>query len=247
MAIFSSPEQLEKIKNILSRYIRLPFSGETIPGAIMEATLARVRGGQVLNTYDFVDVIKMDEHLGWQVKSTKEGTPVTWKRAKIPDRPQLIEESFKNQAGLQKLGDAIIDFCNRHAKESLEKYNLNSIGYSRLIIHDSGKVTYFEKELCIRSKPEIFDPQDFEWKWSTQKQVSKKEQLRALHGFHRKTGKKFWAWHGLGENQLHFSGESNWWPGNNDSHTIAFRFPTERERISLDKFMELLSRLDMPN
>ena len=42
----------------------------------------QLRQGEVLGTYDFVDVIKRGSKCGWQVKSTKESTPVTWKRAK---------------------------------------------------------------------------------------------------------------------------------------------------------------------
>lgn len=104
MGIFSTNEQLDLICKILSRYIRLPFSGKTIPGAIMEGVLAHVRDGQVLNTYDFVDVIEPVDRVGWQVKSTKSSTPVTWKRAKIPNAPELIENSRKSLQGLQDLG-----------------------------------------------------------------------------------------------------------------------------------------------
>ena len=82
--IFSSPAQLAEIGRVLSTYMRLPLSTDTIPGSIMEALLAYVRKGVVLGKYDFVDVIKPETKCGWQVKSTKASTPVTWKRAKIP-------------------------------------------------------------------------------------------------------------------------------------------------------------------
>jgi len=103
MSIFSTPRQLEKIKTILSGYTKLPFSPETIPGSVMEAVLANVHAAQILNTYDFVDVIKPKNKIGWQVKSTKAKTPVTWKRAKIPNAPELIKKSKKGAKELQVL------------------------------------------------------------------------------------------------------------------------------------------------
>lgn len=117
-----------EIGRVLSAYMRLPLSSDTIPGSIMEALLAYVREGTMLGKYDFVDVIKPELKCGWQVKSTKAGTPVTWKRAKIPNRKKLISESRKSKKGLQELGDAIIDFCNEHVQASLNTYELEQIG-----------------------------------------------------------------------------------------------------------------------
>jgi hypothetical protein len=77
MSIFSSDEELHLIKETLSKYLRLPFSGNTIPGAVMESVLAYIRKAQRLSTYDFVDVIDATKKCGWQVKSTKSQTPVT--------------------------------------------------------------------------------------------------------------------------------------------------------------------------
>lgn len=245
MTVFSSPKQLLEIRNILSNYIRLPFSEDTIPGSIMEAVLAHVREAKILNTYDFVDVIKTSEKLGWQIKSTKFDTPVTWKRAKIPHQLELIEESEKSEAGLQSLGDSIINFCNKHVAESIELYDLENIGYSRLIIKPDGQVTYFERLLCTKSNPIIFKPSDFIWKWSVKKNTIKKEQLSALHGFKVDTKNKWWAWHGRGENQLHFNGEREWWPQLNDNHSVSFRFPRSEEKMTLEGFMDLLSRLEI--
>lgn len=247
MGIYSTREELDQIRKILSRYIRLPFSGETIPGATMEGVLAHVKDAKVLNTYDFVDVIKPSDNCGWQVKSTKSSTPVTWKRAKIPNSLELIEKSRLDSQGLQELGDAIIEFCNEHARQSLETYQLEEIGYARLIINPGGQVTYFERLLCTRQNPHVFEPRDFEWIWSKPKNIRKKEQLQALHGIHKKTGKKWWAWHGLGENQLHFSGEKAWWPSPASDYTTAFRFPSEDDKLSLKDFLELLSRAEIPN
>jgi len=183
--VFSSRDQLLKISNILKGYLKLPFSGDSIPGSLMESVVGIVRGGEVLNTYDFVDVINREQKVGWQVKSTKSTTPVTWKRAKIPNSQSLIEASRQNVEGLQALGDSIIKFCNDHAIESFDAYSLDEIGFSRLIVHPDGKLTYFEKVLCTKQSPKIFNENDFEWKWSTPKVTKKKEQLPALHGTHK--------------------------------------------------------------
>ena len=245
MSIFSNVEQLDMMRQILVNYARLPFSQASIPGSLMESVLSHVRGGTVLNTYDFVDVICRDTRMGWQVKSTKEGTPVTWKRAKIPNAVELIESSKQSNDGLQKLGDTIIKFCNDHAQESMEKYKLDSIGYSRLIIHKTGQVSYFERLLCSRDTPNIFDPKDFSWQWSKPKATTKKEQLPALHGANRATGEKWWAWHGLGENQLHFSNESAWWPKSDSPNTFSFHLPSDERKISFNQLIGVLSSLDV--
>lgn len=236
--IFSTQDQLITISKILTGYLKLPFSGDSIPGALMESVVSEVREGEVLNTYDFVDILNKKKKVGWQVKSTKASTPVTWKRAKIPNSLRLIKASKKDANGLQELGDAIIKFCNDHALESMNEYNLEEIGYSRLIIHKDGKLTYFEKVLCTKKSPKIFNESDFEWKWSTPKKTKKKEQLSALHGIHKPSKKKWFAWHGLGENQLHFSGEKAWWPTSN-ANKIEFYFPDNR--LSQAQFMKLLN------
>jgi hypothetical protein len=240
---FSEKSQLEAISSILRGYIKLPFALETIPGSFMETVLAHVRKGTVLNTYDFIDVLNEEMQIGWQVKSTKDTTPVTWKRAKIKESDNLITASQKSEKGLIALGNAIIDFCNDHALESIEKYNLTKIYYSRLVIFEGKEVLYFEKLLCTKDNPIIFNKNDFYWKWSIQKNTIRKEQLPALHGFHKTTNKKWFAWHGLGENQFHFSGEKNWWPNKNDQYHIKFLFPKVDERLSQDQFMALLQSI----
>ena len=144
---------------------------------------------------------------------------------------------------MNNLGNAIIDFCNEHAAGSILKYSLTEIYYSRLVVFESKEVLYFEKLLCTKDIPIIFNKNDFYWKWSTQKNALRKEQLPALHGFHKLTNEKWFAWHGLGENQLHFSGEKNWWPNENDKHNIKFLFPNEDKRLSQDQFMALLQSI----
>ena len=202
-ALFSSPRQLGSLADILARYMTLPFFDQKIPGGIMEAVLAHVRGAEVLQTYDFVDVVDRKSKVGWQVKSTKKSTPLTWKRAKIPSAATLIEDSRRSQAGLQNLGNEILHFCNLHARHSIELYGLEAVGYSRLILDDSkNTLTYFECQLCDAENPVIFNPQDFTWHWTSQKprKIGGKEQLVSLHGTHTPSGAKWFAWHGLGEN-----------------------------------------------
>ena len=240
MSIVSSPQQLEQMQAILTACFRLPFWESTIPGAVMEQILAHVRSGVVLETYDFVDVIREEEQCGWQVKSTRADTTVTWKRAKIPNAAELIEESKRSEDACQKLGDAIIAFCNQHAQKSMEQYQLREIGYARLILHDDGRINYFEKLLCSQDKPEIFTPEDFAWDWSSPKNVKAKEQLPALHGAQRATGEKWWAWHGLGENQLHFIGESKWWP-ENVADMLSFQRPNKVAKLSFDDLVQALN------
>ena len=241
MSLFSTPSQLEQMHLILANYMRLPTAQMNIPGYLMESILAHVRGATVLNTYDFVDVVDAQEGLGWQVKSTRASTPVTWKRAKIPNASNLIEASHESEEGLQMLGDSIIGFCNDHARSSLETYELDEIGYSRVVLQKNGYATYFERLLCSHDRPNIFDPSEFTWKWSTPKKTQKKEQLPALHGINRSSGKKWWAWHGLGENQLHFSGESAWWPGKGYLHSFGFQLPLNEDRLSFEQLNDLLS------
>lgn len=239
--VFSNKNQLKKISNILTGYLKLPFSGDTIPGALMESVIGSVRNGEVLNTYDFVDVINRELKVGWQVKSTKASTPVTWKRAKIANSLKLIEASRIDEAGLQALGDEIIKFCNEHAAESFSVYGLDEIGFARLIVHADGNITYFEKILCTKNHPKIFDENDFVWKWSTPKKTTKKEQLQALHGIHKPSNSKWFAWHGLGENQLHFSGEKCWWPSDSE-RKVDFSFPDQRlSQAELMKFLDQIS------
>lgn len=242
-AIFSTPDQLALIRKVLRSYLRLPFSTDSVPGAFMEAVLAHVRDGEVLATYDYVDVVQRQQRVGWSIKSTKAATPLTWKRAKIENKAALIAASQKGEVGCQALGDEIIRFCNAHAHASMDKYNLDAIGFSRLIVEDSGDIRYFERELCSRDKPNIFNAADFTWRWSVQKQGGKKEQLSALHGFHNPSNTRWWAWHGHGENQLHFTGERAWWPSANDPHAITFRFPTGADRLSLERLAELLEEI----
>ncbi len=245
MTVFSTSDQLRETQAFLSKCLLLPFWDSRIPGEILESILAFVRGGEVLRTYDFVDVWDPHSRVGWQVKSTRANTPVTWKRAKLPDAQALIDESSQGPDGLQQLGDAIIAFCNDHARESIYKYELDEIGYSRLVLGNDEVATYFERRLCTKDAPDIFDPADYSWAWSIQRTTSSKEQLPAFHGTSRITGKKCWAWHGLGENQLHFNGESEWWPTAETDHSFKLKIPARAEKLSLEDFLGLIDNLQL--
>lgn len=130
-------------------------------------------------------------------------------------------------------------FCNRHIQDSMERYGLMEIGYCRLIARGD-ELVYFERPLCSLEEPLLFKPRDFFWRWSTPKRTVAKQQLPALHGFLRGTNRRWWAWHGLGENQLHFTGEREWWPAE-ENNGFIMKIPREEDRIS---FRELLRLLD---
>ena len=237
MSIYSSEEQLQRIQKLLIQYTSLPFYEDLIPGPIMETILATVRGATVLKTYDFVDVIDRESGIGWQVKSTRERTPLTWKRAKISNQQAMIEES-KISGDTQSLGDAVIDFCNEHILSSLQWYRLDQIGYVHLILLDDGQVTYFERLLCTKDQPIVFKKEDFIWRWGETRTAKKKEQCSALHGFHKGSGTKWWAWHGSGENQLHFNGEYEWMSEPNLT-AMKFKFPSNNQ-MSFEDFVTML-------
>ncbi len=252
MTVFSSKNQLEDIVAYLSAYMRIPyFQDDTIPGQVMEKIISLVHKPAIqLKTYDYVDVCREGD-VGWQVKSTKHDTPITWKRAKIANSNEMIVASENSPEDRQRLGDAIIDFCNDHACESLEKYDLKEIGYSRLIMYDDGTAVYFERLISTASNCKIFDKKNYEWNWSNPKNVTKKEQLQSLHGIDKKTRRKAFAWHGRGENQLHFYGEYDWWPSiekphiigqinfSEDYHAMAFKLPSDK--IPWEKIVAFLS------
>lgn len=243
MQAISSQEQLKNLARILSGYLRLPISVDSIPGAFVESAIAHVKCAERLNTYDYVDVVDRKNGIGWSIKSSKEATPVTWKRAKIPNQQRLIDESRSSENGLQRLGNAIIDFCNDHARQSMKKFNLSAIVYSRLVLMKSGRALYFEKQICSDKNYNIFEPDDFTWFWSKQKVGVRKEQLQSLHGIHRKSNSKWWAWHGLGENQLHFSGERAWWPNEGSSQAFYIDMPASDSCIGFDELIEFLDRI----
>lgn len=191
-----------------------------------------------------VDAI--DGRSGWQIKSTRAETPVTWKRAKIANAEELIEQSFKSERGLRELGDAIINFCNDHASASIERYSIEQIGYARLVLHQKERrVDYFERLLCTKQDPRVFRKEEFSWSWSTPKITKRKEQLRSLIGTRKEDGEKWFAWHGLGENQLHFSGERAWWPQQSEK-MHSFDLPGENARLSWQEALTILAEAHDP-
>ena len=68
MSLFSTPQQLARLQQVLFMCLRLPFSHGAIPGRVLEEAFAHVRLGKVLHTYDFVDVVNTDEKCGWAAK-----------------------------------------------------------------------------------------------------------------------------------------------------------------------------------
>lgn len=239
--LISSEAQLHEIMSALRGYLRLPFAGDNVPGAFVEAVIAKVRGGEVLRTYDFADVVNQEQKLAWQVKSTLAATTVTWKRAKIPDAPALIAASQNDgEEAVGALGDAILKFCNDHAVHSLELYGLDAIGYARLYVARD-RLVYFERELVSKEAPLMFDPEAFEWRWSEHQRASKKEMLPAFHGFHRDTGNLWFKWHGLGENQLHFPGDKFWWPEADAVAKVEASIPDADRKITYEEFVDWVS------
>jgi hypothetical protein len=229
----------EKLQSYFSSFLSLPWTEDSIPGNIVEEIVGLTYAGEILKTYDYVDVIEQKNiKRGWQVKSTKESTPITWKRAKIPNKEELIKQSFDSDEALQSLGNTIIEFCNDNVKKSFEVYDIEDIHYSRCILFKDRSVKYFERLLATSKNPKIFNEEDFIWKWSTAKVTKKKEQLSALHGFRKVDGKKMWAWHGSGENQLHFSGESEWWDDGKNTLELTMTPPA---RMNYADFFKLIS------
>lgn len=244
MPLYSTSAQLQEVSDLVRNFLRLPFGFRSVPGNLLEALVEVTRGSgtERLRTYDFVDVINRSERIGWQVKSLDADTPVTWIRGKLPGKQSLILASFESEEARQALGDAILDYCNAHTAASLEKYRLERIGYIRLINYGN-HFRYFERALIDADAPILFDPAEYDWHWSEPKVTKKKEQLPALHGTHTRTGVKHFAWHGQGENQLHFSGERTWWPAASYPYSTEFPAPAEGEMVSLETLAEWLASL----
>ena len=237
--IFSNKAQLNRIVDILTGYMKLSLSDDVIPGSFMEKVVATIHDGAVLKTYEFIDVVNRKNGVAWQVKSTKKNTPLTWKRVKIRGAASLIDKSKHEVHGLQQLGNLIIEHCNDHCIESMTKYNLREVGYARLIVEKT-ELIYFERVLCTKKNPMLFDRTKFRWEWSDPYKSTKKEYLPALHGMHVDSGEKWFAWFGQGENQLHFHGESVW---RTDPNTSILTFPTPSLYLDIAQQMKLLENL----
>ncbi len=236
-SLFSSDAQLDRLATLIRGYLRLPFSNGLLPGRFVESAVAWVKGGRVLPTYDFVDVVCDESRIGWQVKCALVSTTVTWKRVKLPNATALIESSQNSVSETQELGRRIIDFCNQHAINSLEQYGLSAIGYCRAVVRKAD-VLYFEREIISQSDPYVFDPASFRWEWSQLTGSTAKEMLPALHGIDERTGEKWFKAHILGENQLHFSGERNWWPHDNEElPSTTITIPARGEMMDFEEFL----------
>lgn len=232
--VFSNKKELKEISELVQGYFKLPISEDTIQGDFFEKIIAEARNAKRLNTYEFIDVVDEKNKVAWQVKSTKEKTPLTWKRVKLKDSKKLIEESFQSFEKTQELGELIINFCNLNAKESIDKYNLKEIGFSRIISNLDGTLSYYEKILCTKENPIIFNKDNYIWKWSEQKTNGKKEMLKSLQGFDKITGLKMFSWHGQGENQLHFVGDKYWLKENIDK-VMTIKKPNDKRSMDFLK------------
>ncbi len=136
----------------------------------------------------------------------------------------------------------MLNYCNAHIASSFRLYGLEEIGYARLINFGS-RFRYFEIPLLKNDGSVLFQPADYEWRWSQQKKTLTKEQKPALHGFHKQTRVKHWAWHGQGENQLHFTGERLWWPEETYLHSVSFDGPSEAQTVSFEALADWLATL----
>lgn len=226
--------ELKEISEYLYGYLKMPFSDDFIPGEILEKIIAETKGAERLSTYDFADVIDLDLKLGWQVKSTKESSPLTWKRVNIENASDLINNSLTSESARQILGDKVLESCNNHALKSMENYKLKKIFLSRLIINNNGTITYYEKQLCSIKDPIIFRKEDFFWSWSKPNNQKGKKSLTFI-GYNKITGLKSFSWYGMGENQLHFNGEKDWWPNKSSNNVIKFKFPKKHSMDFLKK------------
>jgi hypothetical protein len=236
--IYSDQPTLQRIALLLRRYHRLPFvSSGIIAGTVVENVLEQARSLERLGRYDFVDVVSRELRYGLQVKSSKQTSPLTWQRAKVPNSGELREASKKFESAQQELGTKILDYINSHVAKDLETYKLDEIGYARLVVgRDSA--FYFERRLLDRDHPVLFNPSDFHWRWAEDRKATK-EQRGSLSAYDR-AGTKWFSWHS--ENQLHFINERVWWPQPGDPTRIDF--PLNEPKIDLATLMRWLDDVE---
>lgn len=195
---------LDDLGRYIKAYQSLPFFDGSVPGKILETLVAFAFQGRVLNTLDFVDVVS--GKVGWQVKSIKAGSDVTWKRVTIANPEFLLELSYEEPAFL---GRYLIDICNDHIFDSFVKYGLEDIRYIKAEIHPSN-VVLVEKSIVTNDSIVAFDHDDFYWHWTEPKHRNNKELLPSFSGFHKETNSKWFSWNGLGDNQFRFTYEKVW-------------------------------------
>ena len=256
MDSFSTPEQLERIKQTLCSYHMLPFSGTRIPGDVLEGVLAHVRGGDLLGKYDFVDVLQRSEGVGWQVKSTRHRSPLTWMRADFRRRSELVAEADaerdegRKRELVQALGDSVIEYANASIRDSFTKYGLQQVMFCHLVLMPENRAMYYEKLLAVEGEEELFRATDFMLSWREPRpgranrnadpdDPGAAEQLPSLRGRHVPTDQDWFAWYGRKGGQLHFLLEEKiWWPPESGAHRIDFDLPAER--FKMDEAMDML-------
>jgi len=209
---FSTPTQLENIVTGVKRYYTSPYALEFISGKVFEIIVADAHNTKPTNTQDFADVICGDYAV--QCKAGRDNKDMIWKRISLPD--ELVRESLHSDSISNDLGKLLLDRVNARASDSLAKYNVTKLAYSRLITHKNKLFTYFEKSL---NNP-IFDRDMFQWKWST---PQKRKDKPALHGFWRSV--LVFSWQGLSGEQFRFNAEHLWWP--KEDQRITFSIPHE--------------------
>ncbi|MHB8391227.1 MAG: hypothetical protein ACYDBH_16860 [Acidobacteriaceae bacterium] len=234
--IFSSPDTLAQIAQMLRIYHRLPFAAEgVIPGIIVEDVLAQARGMRRLGKYDFVDVISKEDRVGLQVKSSKAASPLTWQRAKVIRAAEKREASKVYPEAAQALGAEILDYINQHIIKDFDVHDIDKIGYARLVITNR-EAFYFETKLVDREHPILFDPKRFTWRWALDRQASKEK--RGSLSAYDDEGVKWFSWHT--ENQLHFNNEKAWWPQPGDPHRVDFSLTEKKiDPLALKKWLDL--------
>lgn len=230
-----------KIVGFLTTYTRIPFIEENaIPGNIMENAVSIARNGTQLPCYGFIDVI--NDNIGWQVKSSRKKSPLTWGQVKAPSNLLQSKDAIA-------LGNHLINSINESSIAAMEKFNLETIGYARLIVYPNNHAVYFEKELSNRTNPIIFNPKTYLWSWSNCTRKSNKETKPSLVGINTITGMREFSWHCLSGSQLHFDAEYQWWPKikipkseddvifSSKHHAISFMLPSKK--ISWDAISAL--------
>ena len=241
MGIYSSKEELEKIANAIIKYFNAPFSRENVPGPVLEEIIEECKGWPALGGIDFVDNLSPNGNCGVQCKSgsTRRWSleknkwlfrQRPWGRITIPlSKRILIDESYINPILLQELGDSVIDTFNDKIKFSIEKYNLDEIGYIGLVFNPNSTFQYYERSICLRNNPILFDKKDFRWEWSIPK---KETDSPVLKGINIKTNQVWVRWKAHGDTQLDFMGAEFW--VTDDSLRLTFTAKNDGKDYYLD-------------
>lgn len=169
----SSVEKREKLLKIIEVSQLLPyiFRSSSISGSLVERSLAHVLGGTAPTSKNFVDVLSSDGKIGYQVKSTNSSSILTWMRARLDEKNELIINSRKKdkteaEKGLHDLGREIINKANAKIEDSFNAYpKLELLVYSRFIYEMQQYALYFEAPIMAKGDSSVFNPDNFKWFW----------------------------------------------------------------------------------